>query len=142
MNLCVCMITYNHEDFIREAIESVLKQETNFPFRLVIGEDAGTDNTRDICEEMALKHPGKILLLPYQQNLGMMKNFLRTYNKCDGDYIAFLEGDDYWTDNKKLQKQVSKRVQTTGLKYLLFQNCPFEDPYEASILYFRCSFPF
>jgi glycosyltransferase involved in cell wall biosynthesis len=100
------MITYNHEDYIAEAIESVLKQETDFSIQLIIGEDCSTDNTRAICEKFAVKFPDKILLLPAEKNLGMMKNFVRTFEKCDGAYIAFLEGDDHWTDNKKLQKQV------------------------------------
>jgi glycosyltransferase involved in cell wall biosynthesis len=107
MKLSVCMITYNHENFISEAIESVLNQHTNFQVQLVIGEDCSTDNTRAICENFAKKNPDKILLLPVTDNLGMMKNFVRTFNKCDGDYIAFLEGDDFWTDESKLQKQVN-----------------------------------
>lgn len=106
MKLTVCMITYNHENYIKEAIESVLNQRTNFQVQLIIGEDCSEDNTRAICEEFAKKNPDKILLLPVTGNLGMMKNFVRTYNECDGDYIAFLEGDDYWTDELKLQKQV------------------------------------
>jgi glycosyltransferase involved in cell wall biosynthesis len=100
------MITYNHGRFIKEAIESVLNQQTNFEVQLIIGEDCSTDNTRNICEDFAKKNSREILLLPVTGNLGMMKNFVRTFEKCDGDYIAFLEGDDYWTDPLKLQKQV------------------------------------
>jgi glycosyltransferase involved in cell wall biosynthesis len=107
MKLTVCMITYNHENYISEAIESVLSQHTDFQVQLVIGEDCSTDNTRIICEDFAKKNPDKILLLPVTGNLGMMKNFVRTFNECDGDYISFLEGDDYWTDELKLQKQVN-----------------------------------
>ena len=66
------MITYNHEPFIREAIEGVLGQETNFPFRLIIGEDYSTDNTLGICKEYKSKYPDKIRLLPSVSNLGVM----------------------------------------------------------------------
>ncbi len=107
MKLTVCMITYNHENYISEAIQSVLNQHANFQVQLVIGEDCSKDNTRTICEDFVKRYPDKILLLPATSNLGMAKNFLRTLQVCDGDYIAFLEGDDYWTDNLKLQKQVN-----------------------------------
>jgi glycosyltransferase involved in cell wall biosynthesis len=100
------MITYNHEKFIDQAIDSALNQVTDFPFQLVIGEDGSTDATRKICELYQERYPDKILLLPKKGNLGMMKNFLRSYRACEGKYIAFLEGDDYWTDSTKLQKQV------------------------------------
>ena len=102
----VCMITYNHESFIREAIEGVLMQKTPFAFELVIGEDFSTDKTRTICEEYAIRFPDKIKLLPAKMNLGMMPNFIRTIEACRGKYIALCEGDDYWTDPLKLQKQV------------------------------------
>ena len=102
----VCMITYNHEPFIWEAIEGVLMQQTNFPFELVIGEDCSTDRTRAICEEYAENHPEIIRLLPSEKNLGMMPNFIRTLQSGTGKYIALCEGDDYWTDPMKLQKQV------------------------------------
>jgi glycosyltransferase involved in cell wall biosynthesis len=100
------MITYNHAEYIRDAIEGVLKQVTDFPIELIIGEDRSTDNTREICQQFAVRFPEKIILLPAEQNLGMMQNFLRTFRACSGSYMAFLEGDDYWTDSQKLQKQV------------------------------------
>jgi len=102
----VCMITYNHENFIREAIEGVLMQQTDFQLELVIGEDCSSDLTREICEEYARQYPEKIRLLPSEKNLGMMPNFIRTLEACTGKYIALCEGDDYWTDPFKLQKQV------------------------------------
>lgn len=100
------MITYNHEPYIAQAIEGVLMQKTTFKFELVIGEDCSTDLTRKICEDYAKKYPEIIKLLPSEQNLGMIKNGLRTLQACEGKYIAFCEGDDYWTDPLKLQKQV------------------------------------
>jgi glycosyltransferase involved in cell wall biosynthesis len=102
----VCLITYNHEKYIAAALDSILQQESDFPVQIIIGEDCSTDNTRSICEEYCRKFPESIILLPPVQNMGMMKNFIRTYRACSGDFIAFIEGDDYWTDTKKLQKQV------------------------------------
>lgn len=100
------MITYNHEPFIAQAIEGVLMQETNFSIELVIGEDFSTDSTRKICEDYAIKYSDIIRLLPSEQNLGMLQNGIRTLRECKGKYIALLDGDDYWTDPLKLQKQV------------------------------------
>lgn len=103
----VCMITYNHEKYISQAIEGVLIQQTNFAFELIIGEDCSTDNTRKICLEYKEKYPNIIRLLLPDVNLGMSKNFIETIQAATGKYIAFCEGDDYWTDSEKLQKQVS-----------------------------------
>jgi glycosyltransferase involved in cell wall biosynthesis len=101
----VCMITYNHERYIEEAIDSVLSQKTNFHYRLVIGEDYGPDSTRQICERYAEKYPSKIKLLSSEKNLGMQPNFVRTLMACTGEYVALCEGDDFWCDENKLQKQ-------------------------------------
>jgi len=101
----VCMITYNHESYVRSAIEGVLMQKCNFDFELVIGEDCSTDNTRQICEAY-IEKSNVIRLLPSSSNLGVSYNFIRTLRCCSGRYIAFCEGDDYWTDPFKLQKQV------------------------------------
>jgi len=102
----VCMITYNHEKYISEAIEGILMQRTSFSVELIIGEDCSTDNTRKICKEYNEKYPDKIKLLLPNKNLGAMNNFITTLQYCTGKYIALCEGDDYWTDPYKLQKQV------------------------------------
>jgi glycosyltransferase involved in cell wall biosynthesis len=101
----ICMITYNHEPYIKQAIEGVLMQKCNFPIELIIGEDCSTDKTRQICKDFELKH-SEIKLLPSETNIGMMQNFIKTLQACTSKYIAFCEGDDYWTDPYKLQKQV------------------------------------
>lgn len=103
----VCIITYNHEKFIREAIEGVLMQQTDFSVELVIGEDCSADSTREICLEYQRKYPDVIHLLLSDHNLGMHGNFFYTLNNCKGKYIALCEGDDYWIDPLKLQKQVN-----------------------------------
>lgn len=105
MKVSVCIITYNHEGFISQAIESALSQQTSFDFEIVICEDHSKDHTRQICETYAKTFPGKINLLPSTGNLGLIRNFARALQACRGSYIAFLEGDDFWTDNLKLQVQ-------------------------------------
>lgn len=100
-------LTYNQEQFIEESIRSILDQETNFWFQIVIGEDNSTDDTRAICEKLAQKEPKRIKLLPsLNKNIGLINNYIRTIKECDGKYIAICDGDDYWIDNHKLQKQV------------------------------------
>lgn len=111
----VCMITYNHENFIREAIEGVLMQKTDFPIELIIGEDCSTDGTRKIVMEYASKYPDIIRPLLPEKNLGMSKNFLETMQAAKGKYIALCEGDDYWTDPYKLQKQVDILENNTNI---------------------------
>jgi glycosyltransferase involved in cell wall biosynthesis len=102
----VLMITYMHERFIAQAIESVLMQETDFSFELIIGEDKSSDATLDIVRRYEAAHPGEIRVLARDRNLGMMENLIDTYSACRGRYVALLEGDDYWTDRAKLQIQV------------------------------------
>ena len=101
----ICTITYNHEQFIAQAIEGVLMQQCNFRFEMVIGEDCSKDNTRQIIAGYAEKYPDIIVPLYAQQNIGAKLNSVNSLMKCRGKYIAFLEGDDYWTDPTKLQRQ-------------------------------------
>jgi glycosyltransferase involved in cell wall biosynthesis len=103
----VAVITYNHERFIAQAIESVLMQETAFPVELVIGEDCSTDGTRRIVQAYAAKYPNVIRVLVPEKNLGMAGNYEAVWRACRGKYIAWLEGDDYWRAPQKLQKQVA-----------------------------------
>ena len=102
----VKMITYNHEPYIAQAIEGVLMQETDFPIELVIGEDCSTDRTRAIVFDYQKKYPEIIRVITSDKNVGANKNNKRTIKACHGKYIAFCEGDDYWHNPYKLQKQV------------------------------------
>jgi glycosyltransferase involved in cell wall biosynthesis len=106
IKVSVCMIAYNQEDFIGEAIESILNQKTAFPVEIVIGDDHSRDRTGEICAAYAAKFPAKIKYHRRAPNLGMMPNFIKTLGECDGKYIALCEGDDFWTDENKLQSQV------------------------------------
>ena len=102
----VVMITYNHENYIGKAIEHVARQETSFPIELIIGEDCSTDRTRQVAFEYQKRYPDLIRIITSEKNVGMRKNGLRTYEAARGKYIAFCEGDDYWHDPEKLQRQV------------------------------------
>lgn len=106
MKLSVLMMTYNHEKFIAQALDSILMQEVNFDYEIVIGEDYSQDNTREILLKYQAKYPDKIKLLLHEKNIGAMGNQIACMKACTGKYIAMLEGDDYWTDPHKLQKQV------------------------------------
>lgn len=101
----VVMITYNHEDYIGQAIEHVAKQETSFPIELIIGEDCSTDGTRQIVFEYQKKYPDLIRIVTSEENVGARRNVLRTNAACRGEYVAYCEGDDYWHDPRKLQIQ-------------------------------------
>lgn len=112
--ISVMVQTYKHQEFIKDCLESILKQETEFTFEILLGEDGSTDATRDICIEYAENYPEKIrLFLHHPENkikvLNILTgNFNALYNffSARGKFIAFCEGDDFWKDPTKLQKQV------------------------------------
>ena len=107
--VAVWMVTYNHEDYIEQAIESIVNQKANFLYKLFIGEDCSTDNTRQICIGLKEKYPDKIHLVLNERNVGASQNAQKIFNLCfnsGAKYVAMCEGDDYWTAPLKLQKQV------------------------------------
>jgi len=107
--VAVWMLTYNHEHYIKRSIDAILAQQTNFTFKIYLGEDCSTDATGDICASYAKEFPGKIDLTKNPKNLGSYLSAMNIYDKCfssGASYIALCEGDDYWTDPLKLQKQV------------------------------------
>lgn len=106
IKISACIITYNHEDFIRECLDGAINQIVNCEYEIIIGEDCSSDNTRQICIEYAQKYPALIKVFPRENNLGMIGNWMETIENCSGKYIALCEGDDYWTDPFKLQKQI------------------------------------
>jgi glycosyltransferase involved in cell wall biosynthesis len=103
----VCMIAYNHEKFIAQAIESILLQKTTHQIEIIIGDDCSTDLTKQIISTYKEKYPELLVVLPSEKNIGMIPNFIRTYESSNGKYVALLEGDDYWTDELKLEKQIN-----------------------------------
>ena len=102
----IAVPVYNHELYIARALESALMQKTNFKFEIVVGDDYSTDKTREILKAYEEKYHERIVLILATENKGVVNNSLAIYNKCRGKYIAMLEGDDYWSFENKLQKQV------------------------------------
>lgn len=112
----VCSTTYQHANYLEDCIEGILMQKTDFPVEIIIGEDESTDGTREICKKYAVEHPDKIRLFLRDRNTSSVYNVNGkrifgfngkwTRKSARGKYIAMCEGDDYWTDPLKLQKQV------------------------------------
>src|SRR5690554_1685950 len=128
----VCVQTYQHAPYIRECLDSILMQKTDFPFEILLGEDASTDGTREICIEYAEKFPDKIRLFLHQRenNIQILDcptgrfNTLHNFYKSRGKYIAICEGDDYWIDPLKLQKQID--ILEKNVEYgLVHTNCHY-----------------
>jgi glycosyltransferase involved in cell wall biosynthesis len=106
MKITVLIITYNHEAFISQTLESVLMQKTNFDYEILISEDHSTDSTRDLIGQYQKKNPEKIKLLLSEKNQNDNEVLVRGLLAAQGQYIAMSDGDDYWTSPNKLQKQV------------------------------------
>ncbi len=110
----VCVQTYQHVNYIKQCLDGILMQETDFDFEILLGEDESTDGTREICIDYAKKYPDKIrLFLHNRENVIHIDgnptgrfNMLYNLDKANGKYIAFCEGDDYWINKEKLQIQV------------------------------------
>lgn len=108
LKVSVCMITYGHEKYIRDAIEGVLMQECDFEVELILANDCSPDKTDEIIQNILIDNPIKLKIKYFhnEKNLGMTPNFVFALQQATGKYIALCEGDDYWTDPFKLQKQV------------------------------------
>lgn len=106
VKVSVCMTAYNHSKYIEKAIRSVLMQKTDFKIEVIVADDASTDETQKIISNIAKEYPDIIKPILREKNLGGTQNSLDAIIKCCGEYIAFLEGDDFWIDENKLQKQV------------------------------------
>lgn len=102
----ICTRTYNLESFVAEALDSFLIQETNFPFEIVIDDDCSSDGTVEVIKKYMENFPNIIKANLREKNIGLRMNFLKNMQRAKGQYIAPCDGDDYWTDPLKLQKQV------------------------------------
>lgn len=100
------MVTYNQEKYIDEAIRSVVLQNFNYPYEIIIGDDCSTDKTIERCQKWQEKYPTLIKIIRHDKNIGIQRNYMDTYNHCQGEYIAICEGDDFWCSKHKLQRQV------------------------------------
>jgi len=101
----VVILTYNQKDYIQQAVESILMQESLYNFNIIIGDDSSTDGTSEIVANLAAKNEN-IFYYRNPKNLGVTKNLQKAFTFCKGKYVAFCEGDDYWTDKNKITKQV------------------------------------
>lgn len=104
--LSVLCLTYNHEAFVAETLESFLNQEVNFDFEVVVADDCSSDGTVAVVERFRDRFGKRLRLLQSDVNLGVTRNFRRALGACQGRYVAMCEGDDYWRGREKLQRQV------------------------------------
>ena len=105
--LSVWVITYNHEQYIENAILSIINQKITVPYEIVISDDCSVDRTTEICKQLQRSYPNSIRLIVHSKNNGYEKNFWNTFSFCRGPYIAMLEGDDYWCENRNIEKQLA-----------------------------------
>lgn len=105
IRLSVLIFTYNHADFIGETLQGVLNQKVDFSYEIIVSDDFSTDATMEIVSEFQEKHPSIIKVLKSEKN-GILKNSLRVIEHIKGEYMAHVDGDDYWTYDQKLQKQI------------------------------------
>ena len=104
--LTVSVPTYNQENYIAQCLNGIVNQKTNFPFQVIVSDDCSTDNTRKILKEYQQKYPDIVKPIYRKKNLGPMDNFIETLNGIHTEYVALCDGDDFWTDDTKLQQQV------------------------------------
>ncbi len=104
--LSVICLTYNHAAFIAQALESILAQVTSFEVEVVLGDDCSSDTTMQVVDSFRPRFGSRLQVLTSPVNLGVTRNFRRTYQACRGRYIAICEGDDFWRGHSKLQTQV------------------------------------
>jgi glycosyltransferase involved in cell wall biosynthesis len=107
MKVSVLVLAYNQEPFVAQAVRSALEQDAGVNYEIVVGEDASTDRTREILTAIEREHRDRIRLLLPVSNRGMYENFVETLRACTGEYVALLEGDDYWTSPRKLRTQAA-----------------------------------
>lgn len=100
----VCIVTYNQEKYIRQCLQSIVDQKTNFHFEIVVGVDFSTDNTRSIVESFVEKYPNKVRAIFHEKNIGGVQNYFSVHDSAKGQYIAHVDGDDYILQDK-LQRQ-------------------------------------
>jgi glycosyltransferase involved in cell wall biosynthesis len=144
MKVSVCITTYNHRPFIAQALDGVLCQQVDFDYEILLGEDDSSDGTRHIAEEYAARHPNRIRLFLHDRKDVLYidgrptgrRNFVNNIEQAHGDYIALLDGDDYWTDPRKMQKQVDflDRHPQTAICFHAAQGMNLADPDQDYVL--------
>ena len=132
----VVLTTYNHEPYIEQAIRSAAEQQVDFPIEILVGEDGSPDGTRAVCERLAAEFPDRVKLYCHDPNIGGHDNFNFLWTRARGRYIAWLEGDDYWTDPLKLQTQVEAMERTPEASFCFHNTLVFTpgEPEEQGFL--------
>jgi glycosyltransferase involved in cell wall biosynthesis len=103
----VCIVTFMQKETIGQCLDSVLAQRTTFPYEVIVGDDCSTDGTAEICAEYEQRHEGRITAILHATRAGMMENTRSVSSRARGEFIAWCDGDDFWTDPHKLELQVA-----------------------------------
>lgn len=135
MLLTVILVTFNHEKFVAQALDSVLMQNVPFSWEIIVADDASTDKTKEIIEMYRRNNTGIIHFEPRDVNVGIYPNFIRAFYAAKGKYIAFLDGDDFWTDPEKLLRQVESLESNPDATISAhFTNIMYQDLTKAPVL--------
>lgn len=134
--LTVVTTTYNQEKYIEKCIESIMMQKTNFKFQLIVSNDNSSDDTSNILKKLKKKYKSNLKIINRKENLGPMNNFITTLNDVHTKYVALCDGDDYWTDDTKLQKQYEFLEKHKDYNICFHQTLiKFEDDTKENILH-------
>jgi len=106
IKLSIIVAVYNQEEYIKQALDSILMQQCTYDYEVIIGEDCSTDNTRKVLQSIENEYPSNFHFIYRKKNYGMQKNFYDLYERMNGEYFIVLEGDDYWTYEYKIQTQI------------------------------------
>lgn len=119
MKINIILITYNHSNYIRPALESILMQETSHDVEIIVADDCSTDNTVEIIKEYESKTKFAFQYLHKTQNLGYIRNYQQAFAACTGDYVAIMEGDDCWVKASHLENHINhlEKIPNTSMSY-------------------------
>lgn len=143
--VAVCVTSYNQRDVIEDALNGILKQKTSFPFLIVVGDDCSTDGTREVLKRYQAQYPDTIKLILQSHNIGVSENRNKIFQLCDAPYIAFCDGDDYWTDETCLQKKydfLEEHVEYIGYQTACFDRLGNEIATVSDLDKLNCFFDF
>jgi glycosyltransferase involved in cell wall biosynthesis len=102
----ILVVTYNHEDYISQTLEGIFNQILPYSFNVIVADDCSRDNTLQVVKRFKDNYTDRLIIIEQDQNIGFIQNYLLGLSECNGKYIAFCEGDDFWIDERKLEKQI------------------------------------
>lgn len=126
--ISVCVRTYNEENTIEECLDSVLSQDIDVDYEVVVADDGSTDATRSILQRYEARYPDRIRLVFHDENQGHIRTFWSLQQRARGKFVAVLDGDDYWTDRRKLQKQLDRLRSDPPLRMV---GCQYRSVFET-----------